>query len=676
MRRDSIFLSILLFAVAAVLFLGCEKASPPKTTKSISTSPTASKPVEPAPPIASKKPSVDDIAGIPDITKRPRRTADQAVQKPVETPTESMPTASASSPVKEAEAVTQNVGKPVDASPAETSKPLVPAVEEPTGNPLRDGEVTTVPGSFGDGVPLVAQRQTVFVAAASGDATAPAITSAGTSKSVATKSGTAKADLKPLRKGKHSGVAFDPIKENGPIFENWKRPQLAIFITGMLEGYIEPCGCAGLDRMKGGMGRRYTLLESLRKQGWPVVAVDVGGVARGFGLQAEIKYHTLVDGMLKMNYDAIALGASDLRLPAGEVAAVAAAVEGQKNPFTSANVGLFGMDSDLTAPYKIIEAGGKKIGVVAVLGNSERKDLKNDEVSTVDPEEALKKILPKLKVKTDVLILLSHASIDETIALAKSHPEFKVVVTSGGPPEPPRAPKTIPGTRTPLIEVGHKGMNAIVLGFYDDEKEAENAIRYQRVPLDSRFASAPEMKALMASYQDQLKSLGLEKLGIRPVAQPQLDTNGKFVGTAKCQSCHDISDRIWKKTGHAAAYETLAKADPPRQFDPECVSCHVVGWNPTRFFPYENGFVSMEKTPHLIDVGCETCHGPGELHCKAELGSNEKLQERYRKAVRLTKEEAQKGFCINCHDLDNSPDFEFETYWPYVEHYEKDKDAE
>ena len=57
--------------------------------------------------------------------------------------------------------------------------------------------------------------------------------------------------------GKHSGVPFDPIKENGPIFVDWpKKPKVAIVITGMEEGYIEPCGCAGLDFMKGGMGRR------------------------------------------------------------------------------------------------------------------------------------------------------------------------------------------------------------------------------------------------------------------------------------------------------------------------------------------------------------------------------------------------------------------------------------
>ena len=62
------------------------------------------------------------------------------------------------------------------------------------------------------------------------------------------------------RTNKNSGVPFDPIKENGPIFVDWPKPKLALVITGNQEGYLEPCGCAGLDRMKGGMSRRYSLL--------------------------------------------------------------------------------------------------------------------------------------------------------------------------------------------------------------------------------------------------------------------------------------------------------------------------------------------------------------------------------------------------------------------------------
>ena len=44
---------------------------------------------------------------------------------------------------------------------------------------------------------------------------------------------------------------------------------------------------------------------------------------------------------------------------------------------------------------------------------------------------------------------------------------------------------------------------------------------------------------------------------------------------------------------------------------------------------------------------------------------------RLREQMRVTLQEAKQNVCIRCHDLDNSPDFDFETYWPHVEHYEQ-----
>ncbi|HEY4760102.1 MAG TPA: multiheme c-type cytochrome, partial [Thermoguttaceae bacterium] len=368
---------------------------------------------------------------------------------------------------------------------------------------------------------------------------------------------------------------------------------------------------------------------------------------------------------------AIALGLSDLRLPAGELAAMAANVQGQQSIFVSANVGLFGFDAGITSSTRFVTAGGKLFGITAVLGKEYQKEIQSDDVEMIDPETAISKVLPEMKKQSDYLILLANATMEESIALAKQFSDFDLVVTTGGPPVPPAEPKKIEGTKILLIEVGDKGMDAIVLGLYDDPQQP---YRYQRVPLDSRFASSPEMNMLMTAYQEQLKALGFSGLGLRPVPHPQQELNGKFVGSQKCEECHEISYKIWKKSTHSKAYETLAKLDPPRNFDPECVSCHVVGWHPTRFFPYQGGYESLEKTRHLIDTGCETCHGPGEKHVAAEAGSNEALQIKYRKAVVVTKDDSEKFFCASCHDLDNSPDFVFEEYWPLVEHYENEEE--
>lgn len=471
----------------------------------------------------------------------------------------------------------------------------------------------------------------------------------------------------PKRKGKHSGEHFDPIKENGPIFEGWPKPQLALVITGREEGYIEPCGCAGLDRMKGGMARRQTLFRSLKKQGWEVVGLDVGGLARGFGKQAELKFQTMVEAKRRTGYDAVALGTTDLRLPAGELAAVAATADGTPSMFVATNVGLFGFDAAVAPRSKVIERPGARLGVMAVVGKQTQQAIHNDEIEMIDAESAIRQMLPDLKKKSGYLVLLAHMPTEEAEALARKFPEINLVATSGGPAEPPAKLSFVEGTKTILVEVGEKGMNAVVIGFFDDPK---TPVRYQRVPLDARFESSSEMKSLLAAYQDQLRTLGWAGLNIRALPHPQTETNGKFIGSKKCESCHEESNKVWKRTGHSRAFATLENLDPPRHHDPECVSCHVIGWHPTKYFPYQNGFVSKEKTPELIDVGCESCHGPGEKHAAAEIGADLELQKRLRQAMVVTKEESAKRQCYTCHDLDNSPDFEFESYWPIVEHYE------
>ena len=103
------------------------------------------------------------------------------------------------------------------------------------------------------------------------------------------------------------------------------------------------------------------------------------------------------------------------------------------------------------------------------------------------------------------------------------------------------------------------------------------------------------MKRLMAGYQGFLKQQGFEGLGIHAAVHPQAETNGRFVGSKACEDCHKGSYKTWKKTAHAAAYATLANLDPPRNFDPECISCHVVGWHPTKFFPYVSGYESARR---------------------------------------------------------------------------------
>lgn len=454
---------------------------------------------------------------------------------------------------------------------------------------------------------------------------------------------------------------FDPVKVNGKFFQGWSKPKLALVFTGRQDGYLEPCGCAGLENQKGGMSRRHAMLKELESRGWPVAALDVGNLVRRFGRQAEIQFSISAEALKQMGYKAVGLGPDDLRLSAGTVAAAA-----QENDlFVSANASVLG----LTPAQRIFEAGGMKIGVTSVIGPDLQAQINNPEIEFQPAAAAIEKVLPEL-AQCDLRILLVQGSLETSRELAKQFPQFNFVVTSGGADEPPGRLMTIEGAKTPLVEVGHKGMYCVVLGLYDDD--ARQPVRYQRVALDSRYKNTPEMKQLMRQYQEHLKDVGWAGLELRPVAHPRAHDGeallGKFLGAASCKECHPTAWSKWQTTRHPHATETLTKLDPPRQFDAECISCHSTGWNPQDYFPYETGYESLKKTPHLVGNGCENCHGPGGAHVAAEKGKNRQKREDQRTAMRLTRATAAESVCAKCHDADNDPHFDFEINWPKVEH--------
>lgn len=447
------------------------------------------------------------------------------------------------------------------------------------------------------------------------------------------------------------------------IFD-WPKPQLAIVISGEQNGYIEPCGCAGLENQKGGLSRRHTLLEALATKGWPLVVVDLGGLIRRTGPQAIMKYRAAIGGLQTMGYKAIGFSHTDLRLPATELMVDA---WDEKSVFVSANMALAGFEQKKIPEFRMIEAGGRKVGVTAILGKTYQQEIGGGEIKFIKAKKALEDVLPKMKKECDFLVLLSHATMEESKALANQFPDFDLVVTAGGADEPPEEYTEI-NNRTLMVEVGHKGMYVGVLGLYDDKK---TPIRYKIVPLDQRFKDTEAMKEVMIAYQQQLKDVGLEALVGLPMRH---DSESKYIGSKACGECHTKAYRVWKETPHAKhATEHIVhppqRLQPPRHHDPECLSCHVTGWEPQSYFLYEGGWTSLEKTPQMKNVGCENCHGPGSAHAEDE--EDEELIKQMIISIKVAEEDTNQG-CMKCHDLDNSPHFNFEEFWKEIVHKGKD----
>jgi hypothetical protein len=446
---------------------------------------------------------------------------------------------------------------------------------------------------------------------------------------------------------------------------------VVLVVSGQQFGYIEPCGCTGLTNQKGGLARRDTMLEQLQTQrGWNVVPLDAGNQVGRIGAQAGIKYQFTINALRQMKYRVVGFGPDDLRLPVGELlAAITASTndQGQSDLFVSANVDALGF----VAPYRVIESGGLKIGVTCVLGEEARAKVTQDELQTRPTEDALREAIERMKAeRCDVTVCLAQAADEDCRKLAQAVPGIDLMVAAAGVGEPRYQAEPIPGTRTAMIQAGLKGMYLGVVGVY---KSGRPRLRYQRVALDARFEDSRRMLDNLAQYQGVLKEKGLAGLGLRPVPH----VRGQFAGSESCGDCHVRAYEKWLETPHAHATDSIAhpteRSNIARHFDPECLSCHVTGWNPQGYYPYISGYVDLDQSKLLHGNGCENCHGPGKAHVEAENGGDFSEQDvqrlRQQMHVELSKSEQS---CMECHDLDNSPDFHlpnaFQKYWEPIKH--------
>ena len=88
-----------------------------------------------------------------------------------------------------------------------------------------------------------------------------------------------------------------------------------------------------------------------------------------------------------------------------------------------------------------------------------------------------------------------------------------------------------------------------------------------------------------------------------------------YVGSEACKNCHEKEyDSFTKYAKKSRSYESIerVKKGLTEEEIRGCYVCHTTGYGKL------GGFISVEKTPHLKNAGCEVCHGPGELHAKTK----------------------------------------------------------
>lgn len=513
------------------------------------------------------------------------------------------------------------------------------------------------------------------------------------------------------------------------LFKSWptgRKPDLAIVLTGQQHGYLKFCGCS--SPQLGGFERRYNFIAKLRERGWPLVAFDLGDLVthqhHGLNAQSLLKYETAMASLEAIGYAAIGVGENEYKLNLVDVLARFTLQKPDAYPRVLAanladKVNQFPLDGKRSMVGDWLttsgDGGAPRVGVVSVAGRKVANDVikLNPNIAFDDNAAVLKATLAELdKQKVDLKVLLYHGDIDQAKLIAgcpkllgKLPPavraqvttfpdQFDVVLCLSAEEQPPAQTDNV--GKTMIVRIGHRGLHVGVVGvFRTGVAQRPFDLHYQYAQMGEEYETDKDKEAnhrilkILDNYALEVKNqnfLAHTPQAPHPVKQVLPQANVRYAGSEACAGCHLADYNIWKRTKHSHAYDALTKkAEKPRlrQYDPECVVCHTVG------FGYQTGYTSAESTKHLLHVGCENCHGPAGHHAAdprnaafypqlspwktqpadwlppfEAMAKGLDALPAAQKAILLRVDQ----MCQKCHDIDNDPHFKFEKYWPVVSH--------
>lgn len=465
-----------------------------------------------------------------------------------------------------------------------------------------------------------------------------------------------------------------------------RRPLLRLAFTQWMEGHLEPCGCASAQ--SGGMDRRGYWLK--RNKHLYDLALEGGNLIEEKNAFEDLKLQTsllILRGHLEEEgYGALPLGPVDLSL----------GTETLHDYDEAWGPVFFCTDlrqkkgGKLVAPFathRILEAGSYNLLLLDLAGHVEGTQQKN--LVFVEPGKAIEEALAAAGQRGrdyDMVICFAYQSPKRGLrTLLGQLPGVDLVVGQvrdlhlmGSPkPEVHERKEAVHGVRrTSLIFPGGQGRRMLLWKGRPDPGQGWKTSKLEIVDLparrEERKNSAGMPLTADADIWMQLRELKqqiADQNMVEKLANRRPTVNGaRYVGNKVCQACHTRAARVWKKSGHAKAWHVLEERDKtdklPMTRQPDCVRCHTVG------FGEVSGYTSPSKTPQLLAVGCEVCHGPSSKHVDAMKALPDKPGKKVVEAALAEAPlvEANAQTCARCHDAEQSPGFQFKDRWKRIKH--------
>jgi len=350
--------------------------------------------------------------------------------------------------------------------------------------------------------------------------------------------------------------------------------------------------------------------------------------------------------MGRLGYGAVNVGERELLMGYDDFARKTAGVP---FPFVSTNLVRQDTKEPVFKPFVVLEVqrgadrSPLRIGVLGVVRFNPlflKSGPDRSNLVIASPKEMVKRYLPEVRRRSDVVVLLAAIHQDDARLLARDMPGIDFILGAyGGYTSSADAPE---GSTT-ILYSGNQGKELGETRLFFDGGKVAHSVSYvhhlsARYPDDEAMLQFSNEVAVRLNEQTAARRQGSEEIRASAARSP-------YAGPAACGTCHAAEHEQWKGTAHARAFDSLLK--PKKERDLACLTCHVTGAGE------EGGFRDPEASPELLGVTCESCHGPGRDHAARPARG-------YGKTELAT--------CIGCHNRQNSPRFDYYTYLPKVAH--------
>ncbi len=422
-------------------------------------------------------------------------------------------------------------------------------------------------------------------------------------------------------------------------------PDAILLFSGSVHGFLEECGCESFPL--GGLDRRSGFLRLLRREhkGTPKLVLDVGNFSDETSAAGRVKTRRLLEAMGRLGYIASGVGARDLAWGEAEFQSLTA---GLTFPLLSANLVRESSREPWLEPYTIAQAAGLKVGIVSVTGYDPtlRMPLAGDDaVVTIDPLVGLRRALDELEGRVDLVVLLAALPLEDVRLLVRRVPGVDLVFGSLGAMVLDLAESE---GASRILYCGKEGQYVGQVDVFVNEAGTTRSFAERLVALGDSIPADPTMQAFMIEGMVEAQEAELAALAKLRAEISGMPAEGpSYLGSGSCTACHADIVASWSETRHRHAWKSLQRK--PNALKESCVACHVTGYGEP------SGYIDASATPHLQEVGCESCHGPASEHVKRpELDYG---------AISIAS-------CTGCHDAANDPGFNYYEERRLVSHEE------